>query len=364
MSNQLTAEQQRKIEENRRKALERRAQRLGQTINNNKQTPVLFSSTSVQVQPSKHSFASDPATVTRHRETLSSAPAPKRFVPPFRKDSQSLNNYNQDPKHQQLPGTSNQINQNTLYNSAPKRQIQLIDPLPQAANQNVIGPVSSSGGSTGVKPAHPTPNPTSNGSGGAFGSFYKQTSKPAQNPVAQLPSNSSTLNAVPAKKPAISVRGKCVAHTEGRFRVEVGYHAELIAAFKSIPTKSYDPATKMWNFSLEDYQQLMEETAAIASVSLRPLDGMEAVDVAAATSRACDGAALGALLKLCNGWQKPGATLQGQCVLVSPTKFEVDIGYHVDVIAAFKQMPTKNYGDSEIMQLKRFLCRLDSLLSC
>nr|XP_033469540.1 SWI/SNF-related matrix-associated actin-dependent regulator of chromatin subfamily A-like protein 1 [Epinephelus lanceolatus] len=343
MSNQLTAEQQRKIEENRRKALERRAQRLGQTISNNKQTPVFFSSSSVQVQPSKHSFASDPATVTRHRETLSSAPAPKRFVPPFRKDSQSLNNYNQDPKHQQLPGTSNQINQNTLYNSAPKRQIQLIDPLPQAANQNVISPVSSSGGSIGVKPAHPTPNPTSNSSGGAFGSFYKQTSKPAQNPVAQLPSNSSTLNAVPAKKPAISVRGKCVAHTEGRFRVEVGYHAELIAVFKSIPTKSYDPATKMWNFSLEDYRQLMEETAGIASVSLRPLDGMEAVDVAAATSRARDGAALGALLKLCNGWQKPGATLQGQCVLVSPTKFEVDIGYHVDVIAAFKQMPTKNY---------------------
>ncbi|CAJ1079233.1 SWI/SNF-related matrix-associated actin-dependent regulator of chromatin subfamily A-like protein [Xyrichtys novacula] len=70
---------------------------------------------------------------------------------------------------------------------------------------------------------------------------------------------------------------------------------------------------------------------------------MEALDVAAATSRAHDGAALGALLKLCNGWQKPGATLQGQCILLSHTKFEVDIGYHNDVIAGFKQMPTKNY---------------------
>ena len=79
-------------------------------------------------------------------------------------------------------------------------------------------------------------------------------------------------------------------------------------------------------------------------MSLRPLEGMEALDVAAATSAACDGAALGALLKLCKGWQKPGATVQGQCVLVSPTKFEVDIGYHVDVIAACKQMPTKSYG--------------------
>lgn len=88
----------------------------------------------------------------------------------------------------------------------------------------------------------------------------------------------------------------------------------------------------------------VEEAASIASVSLRPLEGMKAIDVVAATSRACNGAALGALLKLCNGWQKPGATLQGQCILVSQTKFEVDIGYHADVIAAFKQMPTKNYG--------------------
>lgn len=84
----------------------------------------------------------------------------------------------------------------------------------------------------------------------------------------------------------------------------------------------------------------MEEAAAVAAVSLRPLEGMDSMDVAAAR----DSAALGPLLKLCNGWQKPGAILQGQCVLVSQTKFEVDIGYHVDVIAAFKQMPTKNYG--------------------
>lgn len=91
----------------------------------------------------------------------------------------------------------------------------------------------------------------------------------------------------------------------------------------------------------------MEQVASIASVSLRPLEGMESVDVAAATSRARDGAALAALLKLCNGWQKPGATVQGQCILVSPNKFEVDVGYHVDVIAAFKQMPTKNYGNSD-----------------
>ncbi|XP_020506799.2 SWI/SNF-related matrix-associated actin-dependent regulator of chromatin subfamily A-like protein 1 [Labrus bergylta] len=364
MSNPLSAEQWRKIEENRQRALERRAQRLGQNISSNKQASALSSSSSVQTHPPKRGIASDPAALTHLRETPSFAPEPKRFVPPLKthhretpsvvsepkrfvpplkKDSQSLYNPNHGQNHQQLSGTGNQINQSALCNSATSRQVKVIDPLPQTTSQHVSSTVLSSGGSFGAKPAHPKPNLTSNTSGGAIGSFYKQTSKPAQSPVAQLPSNSSTLNGAPTKKPAISVRGKCVSHTEGRFRIEVGYHAELIAVFKSISSKNYDPATKMWNFDLEDYQQLMDEAASIPSVSLRPLEGMEALDVAVATSRARDGAALGALLKLCNGWQKPGATLQGQCILVSRTKFEVDIGYHGDVIAAFKQMPTKSY---------------------
>ncbi|XP_068428512.1 SWI/SNF-related matrix-associated actin-dependent regulator of chromatin subfamily A-like protein 1 isoform X2 [Clinocottus analis] len=326
MSNQLTVEQQRKIEENRRRALERRAQRLGQTTGSNAQASVGFSSASVQVQPSTRSGASDHAALARPRPpvTLGSAP--------FKTDSMSFSN-----KHLQPSSTCNQIK------PSMKRQVQVIDPLPQARSQHVSGPVLSIGGSSGANPAHPRSNVPSNNSGGAVNSFYKQTSKPAQSSVAQLPSNSSTLNAVPAKKPAISIRGKCVPHTEGRFRVEVGYHAPLIAVFKSIPSKNYDPATKMWNFSLEDYQPLMKQVAAIASVSLRPLEGMKAVDVAEATSQACDGVALGALLKLCNGWQKPGASLRGQCIMVSPTRFEIEIGYNVDVITAFKQMPTKNY---------------------
>uniref|UniRef100_A0AAX7U147 SWI/SNF-related matrix-associated actin-dependent regulator of chromatin subfamily A-like protein 1 n=1 Tax=Astatotilapia calliptera TaxID=8154 RepID=A0AAX7U147_ASTCA len=267
MSNQLTAEQQRMIEENRRKALERRAQRLGQANSTNVKPSVGSKSTSVQT----------------HQHLRSSVLSPEGSIP--------------------------------------------------------------------VGPAQGKHQLSSSSSGGAVGSFYKQPSKPAQSQVAQLSSNPTSTNVVPAKKPAISVRGRCVPHTEDRFRVEVSYHAGLIAVFKSIPSKNYDPATKMWNFSLEDYRQLMEEAAAIPSVSLRPLEGMEAVDVTEATSRARDGTALAALLKLCNGWQKPGATLQGQCILVSQTKFEVDIGYHVDVIAAFKQMPTKNYVSNDTVDL-------------
>uniref|UniRef100_A0AAY4C6R0 SWI/SNF-related matrix-associated actin-dependent regulator of chromatin subfamily A-like protein 1 n=1 Tax=Denticeps clupeoides TaxID=299321 RepID=A0AAY4C6R0_9TELE len=148
--------------------------------------------------------------------------------------------------------------------------------------------------------------------------------------------------AVPARS-AAGVKGRCVAHNASRFRVEISYHAELIALFKNLPSRNYDPATKMWNFGLEDYSQLMEEAASIHSVSLKPLDAMEGLDVAGATSRARDAAALAALMRLCQGWQKPAATLKGQCTLMSCSHFEVDIGYQADVIGIFKQMPSKIY---------------------
>ncbi|MEQ2187339.1 hypothetical protein GOODEAATRI_003713, partial [Goodea atripinnis] len=188
-------------------------------------------------------------------------------------------------------------------------------------NQHLNSLGSSGGRSVGIKPVQAT----SVTSGSAAGSFYKPASKPGQVSAVQPPSSANT-SAAP-KKAAISVRGKCVPHAENRFKVEVGYHAELIAVFKSIPSKNY-----------------VDQAAAISSVSLRPVEGIGALDSAAAPSRPCDRAVLAALLKLCNGWQKPGATLRGQCILVSRTKFEVDILYHADVIATFKQMPTKNYG--------------------
>lgn len=112
MSNQLTAEQQRKIEENRRKALERRAQRLGQSIGTSKQPSVGSSVSTVQPQPLKQVASLVPAD---HKTSNS---ALNRFVPPtFKKDSQSSSNQTQRP-HLLLPGTGNQIHQNTLKNSS------------------------------------------------------------------------------------------------------------------------------------------------------------------------------------------------------------------------------------------------------
>nr|XP_055071206.1 SWI/SNF-related matrix-associated actin-dependent regulator of chromatin subfamily A-like protein 1 isoform X2 [Misgurnus anguillicaudatus] len=173
-------------------------------------------------------------------------------------------------------------------------------------------------------------------------SFYGQTVK-APTGEKRAFKTPETGSGVPTKKPLVTVKGRCVSHSDDRFRVEVGYNAELIAAFKSIPSKNYDPATKTWNFSLKDYQMLMDQAASLPSVSLKPLDGMEGLNILASTSRPKDAAALAALMRLCQGWQKPGATIQGKCVLVSRSRLEVDIGYQADVIGIFKQMPSKCY---------------------
>ncbi|XP_038124099.1 SWI/SNF-related matrix-associated actin-dependent regulator of chromatin subfamily A-like protein 1 [Cyprinodon tularosa] len=308
MSKQLTAEQQRKIEENRRKALERRAQR--------------------QQPPAGVSGAPLQADLSNQRENYRNPnfSLPTRVGPSSKIESQISSNQTHLP-------ISCQINQNTLNN--PPRQI---NGPASWTSQQLNSPGSTAGGIVGIKPVQGI----SVTSGSTSASFYKSSSKPGVQVSTAQPPSSSTLSApLPAKKAAISVRGKCVPHAENRFKVEVGYNAELIAVFKSIPSKTYDPATKTWSFSLDDYTQLMEEVAGIPSVSLRPLEGIAALD--STSSRPYDGAALAALLKLCNGWQKPGAPTRGQCILVSRKKFEVDISYDPDVIAAFKQIPTKNY---------------------
>ncbi|MGH0121079.1 UNVERIFIED_CONTAM: hypothetical protein FKN15_069282, partial [Acipenser sinensis] len=184
--------------------------------------------------------------------------------------------------------------------------------------------------------------------------------------------DSCQTGTAPGKKAVSLMKGKCVMHTADRFRVEVSYKTDLIALFKSMPNRHYDPATKMWNFHLEKYSQLidasrpkqqkmvlykmprmviflacldptMEEVQKIPSVTLKPLEGMENVDLAAATAVSAKRATLGALLRLCANWQNPSATTQGRCVLVSRSCFEVEVGLQADVIVAFKQISSKNY---------------------
>lgn len=70
--------------------------------------------------------------------------------------------------------------------------------------------------------------------------FYGQGVKPSGQSLDKKASKSlDSGTAVSVKRPPVCVRGKCVTHSEERFRVEVGYNAELITVFKNIPSRNY-----------------------------------------------------------------------------------------------------------------------------
>ncbi|NXN32639.1 SMAL1 protein, partial [Nycticryphes semicollaris] len=148
---------------------------------------------------------------------------------------------------------------------------------------------------------------------------------------------------VACKKANNATQGKCVKYGEDRFQVEIGYNAELIAIFKKIPSKIYDPAMKKWNFSLEDYNSFMEAANQLQSVILAPLEGENAVGLASDSHLVGSSVDMTSLLKMCKNWKKPSALVKGKCVLISRLRFEVDIGYSAEVVGVFKQMDSRNY---------------------
>ncbi|XP_019146173.1 SWI/SNF-related matrix-associated actin-dependent regulator of chromatin subfamily A-like protein 1 isoform X2 [Corvus cornix cornix] len=153
----------------------------------------------------------------------------------------------------------------------------------------------------------------------------------------------SSFEAASHKKANNVTKGKCVKHGEDRFQVEIGYNAELIAVFKKVPSKAYDPAMKKWNFSMEDYSSLLKAANQLSSVILAPLEGENAVGLASGSHSVGSGVDVKSLLKMCKNWKKPSALVKGKCVLISRLRFEVDIGYSAEVIGVFKQMDSRNY---------------------
>uniref|UniRef100_A0A8C5KUI5 SWI/SNF-related matrix-associated actin-dependent regulator of chromatin subfamily A-like protein 1 n=1 Tax=Jaculus jaculus TaxID=51337 RepID=A0A8C5KUI5_JACJA len=119
-------------------------------------------------------------------------------------------------------------------------------------------------------------------------------------------------------------KGKCIRNGD-RFQVKIGYNEELIAVFKSLPSRSYDPSTKMWDFSMTDYSALMKAAQRLSTVSLEPLEGVSGGGQAS----------LPVAPSL--------AFVKGRCILISRARFEVDIGYSQELIELFKQMDSRMY---------------------
>ncbi|KAG8125233.1 hypothetical protein E2320_020541 [Naja naja] len=157
--------------------------------------------------------------------------------------------------------------------------------------------------------------------------------KPILAPVKGGREQNSTVSRVSGNVPEMSVqkdhrilKGKCVNHSEGRFRVEIGYNTELIEIFRSLPSKRY-----------------VETVEQFPSVSLTSLEGMEKMTGGGVSSSADQSSQLRSLLKTCTGWKKPSAALKGGCVLISYSRFEVDIGYAANTVGVFKQVNSRIY---------------------
>ncbi|XP_053453456.1 SWI/SNF-related matrix-associated actin-dependent regulator of chromatin subfamily A-like protein 1 isoform X1 [Nycticebus coucang] len=135
------------------------------------------------------------------------------------------------------------------------------------------------------------------------------------------------------QKAVVSRKGTCVRNGD-RFQVNIGYDAELLAVFKSLPSRSYEPDTKTWNFSMTDYSALIKAAQRIRTVTLEPLEGADGSRELPSTSSGGQGSLPSA----------PSLDfVKGQCTLISRARFEADIGYSKDLIAVFKQMDSRKY---------------------
>lgn len=131
-----------------------------------------------------------------------------------------------------------------------------------------------------------------------------------------------TLNTSPPKPANAQIGpnyGKCVYlenEPESRFEVLVGYNKGLIDIFKSISSRKYDPNTKRWNFSLNNYDELIlkVKNELNNSVKLEPLDRV-------ASSK----------------------SITAKFILIERNRFEVQVDYHLELQELFKTMSTKRY---------------------
>ncbi|KAI6053833.1 SWI/SNF-related matrix-associated actin-dependent regulator of chromatin subfamily A-like protein 1 [Marmota monax] len=128
------------------------------------------------------------------------------------------------------------------------------------------------------------------------------------------------------QKAVSSTQGKCIRDGD-RFRVQIGYNKQLLAVFKSLPSRSYDPATKTWDFNMSDYSALMKAAQRLPTITLEPLEGV--------------GGSSGGYASLPSAPSL--AFVKGRCMLISRARFEVDVSYSEDLIALFKQMDSRKY---------------------
>lgn len=324
MSLPLTEEQRKKIEENRQKALARRAEKLSEQ-------PQSAASGSSAAGPSQSKQGSllnllvEPSKPVGHASIFKQQNLSNSFPTDQRPHSSRCSQPSPAEETTGLWKT-----QGEMSTACPKPN----PSPPGASNQPLLGYKSSEG----------QPQATWDTGASSSGPFPRdpELEAKAARPSTSRQSISDSFYALGGKTPRTEgrppnilqttpqntgfLRGACIK-TGDRFRVKIGYNQELIAVFKSLPSRHYDSFTKTWDFSMSDYRALMKAVERLSTVSLKPLD--EA------------GGSVGGQTSLPSA---PSLTfVTGKCMLISRVRFEVDIGYSEAVIGLFKQMESRSY---------------------
>ena len=73
-------------------------------------------------------------------------------------------------------------------------------------------------------------------------------------------------------RPARILKGSCSLVSPTRFEIDVGYHAQLIATLRSLPSAEYNATKKTWSFPVVDHDSVLRKLQPLKSeVEISPL---------------------------------------------------------------------------------------------
>lgn len=247
-SGQLTDEQRRRIEENRRKALEKRAARLRQQ---QEQTALSTNTASSTFKLNINGGNSNAAQPPRNENALLSSNKPNSYVPQRQMSSKS-----EGVKHSlnvTTPSVGQASNANLLMNG---NTIPFSTGVSGESQNSLVGASKSmvkasnnerswrSFQSTVSQFYRPQNIPDSSSSKRKFESTNPGTNPSTVSSSGFANTNSGSLksgvvSSVNFKKTEKEVKGNCVLMSRERFTVAVPYQPQVIGIFKTIPSRSY-----------------------------------------------------------------------------------------------------------------------------
>ncbi|XP_041366141.1 SWI/SNF-related matrix-associated actin-dependent regulator of chromatin subfamily A-like protein 1 [Gigantopelta aegis] len=238
----LSEEQKRRIEENRAKALARRAEKNDRSITNNQNNLKSCPPLNKVAPPAQHknssvfSFYSGKQDVTADNENLNKKAGPSWVGVPVGHVKNSVTGSSSDSTKKDTESVQSKNVQSSFFKSSRTHSsVQPNNGLKQRTN---VRPLSS------TRPV------------GSSETSVHSTRFSAQIPVTK----------------GSSISGSCVLVSREQFEVNVGFFTPLIEIFKQMKTKVYDPSSRKWSFKLEEYHKLLSAVEALKPhVSIEPL---------------------------------------------------------------------------------------------